>query len=374
MDSSDDDAHPHRRSPSFFPAHVRPFAERLLAWFDVHGRGGLPWQIDRTPYRVWVSEIMLQQTQAATVVPYFTRFMAAFPAVDDLAAAELDRVLGYWAGLGYYARARNLHAAAGKIVRDYGGEFPATVEGLMTLPGVGRSTAGAILALAHGKRAPILDGNAKRVLARYEAAEGWPGRAAVQKSLWEHAERHTPHTRIGEYTQAIMDLGATLCTRAQPRCGKCPLTADCKARIRGLQATLPTPRPRRARPRRDVRMLLITNADREVLLERRPPNGIWGGLYSLPELAAEDDPRGWCRRHLGVNVREHKAGSPLRHGFSHFDLVIHPLEIRLDAAANALMDREGWLWYNPAQEARVGVAAPIAVLLKSQNHSREALQ
>ena len=350
------------------------FAEQLLAWFDVHGRRGLPWQMARTPYRVWVSEIMLQQTQAATVIPYYTSFMTAFPTVQDLAAGELDQVLGLWAGLGYYARARNLHRAAGRVVREHGGVFPATMDGLMDLPGVGRSTAGAILALAYGKRAPILDGNVKRVLARYEAVEGWPGRAAVQKALWAHAERNTPHTRVAEYTQAIMDLGATLCTRTQPRCGKCPLTADCKARMRGLQAMLPTPRPRRARPRRDVRMLLITNAGREVLLTRRPPNGIWGGLYSLPELAAEEDPRVWCRQHLGVDIREHTAGSPLKHGFSHFDLMIHPLEIRLDAAANALMDREGWLWYNPAQEARVGVAAPIAVLLKGQNHSREALQ
>ena len=358
---------------------MKPFAERLLAWFDLHGRRGLPWQIDRTPYRVWVSEIMLQQTQAATAAPYFMRFMAAFPAVDELAAAELDRVLGYWAGLGYYARARNLHAAARKVVRDFAGEFPATVEGLMGLPGVGRSTAGAIMALAYGKRAPILDGNARRVLARYEAVEGWAGRAAVQKALWAHAEKHTPHRKVAEYTQAMMDLGATLCTRTRPRCGECPLTADCKARIRGLQAILPTPRPRRARPQRNVRMLLITNADREVLLEKRPPSGIWGGLYSLPELAAEDDPRSWCRRHLGVVVTGHMAGTPLKHGFSHFDLMIHPLEVRLDAEASALMDRDGWLWYNPEQEARVGVAAPIAVLLKRQHplnglhHSRETL-
>ena len=357
---------------------MNPFAERLLSWFEVRGRRGLPWQVDRTPYRVWVSEIMLQQTRAATVVPYFTRFMAAFPAVEALAAAELDRVLGHWAGLGYYARARNLHAAARKVVHDYGGEFPATVEGLMTLPGVGRSTAGAMLALAHCKRAPILDGNVKRVLARHEAVEGWPGRTAVQKSLWEHAERYTPHEKVAEYTQAIMDLGATLCTRTRPRCGECPLAVDCKARVAGIQGMLPTPRPRRKRPQREVRMLLITNADREVLLERRPPNGIWGGLYSLPELAAEDGPRDWCHRHLGVDVREHTARSPLKHGFSHFDLMIHPLEIRLDTAANALMDRDGWLWYNRTQEPRVGVAAPIAVLLKRQDlsngphHSREA--
>ena len=345
---------------------MKSVAERLLAWFDVCGRRDFPWQVDRTPYRVWVSEIMLQQTRAATVVPYFTRFMAVFPTVDDLAAAELDRVLGHWAGLGYYARARNLHAAARTVARDHASVFPATVEALMTLPGVGRSTAGAILALAHGRRAPILDGNAKRVLARHGAVEGWPGRTAVQKTLWARAERYTPRERVAAYTQAIMDLGATLCTRTRPRCGECPLTADCKARAAGLQGALPTPRPKRDRRRRDTRMLLIFNADRDVLLERRPPNGIWGGLYSLPELAAGDDPGEWCRRHLGMKVCGHEAGRPLKHGFSHFDLMIHPIEVRLDGIANGLMDRDGWLWYNPLREARVGVAAPIVKLLKGR--------
>ena len=348
------------------------FAARLLEWSEQFGRRDLPWQSERTPYAVWVSEIMLQQTRAATVVPYYSRFMATFPSVEALAAAHLDRVLGHWAGLGYYARARNLHRAAGQVMREHGGVFPETFDGLIDLPGVGRSTAGAILALAYGKRAPILDGNVKRVLARYEAVEGWPGRTTVQKALWAHTERYTPHQRVAEYTQAIMDLGATVCTRTRPRCGECPLTADCKARIRGLQAVLPTPRPRKARPQRDVRMLVIANADREVLLTRRPPAGIWGGLYSLPELAADEGPQDWCRRHLGMDVPDHTAGSPLKHGFSHFDLVIHPLEIRLEAAANALMDRDGWLWYNPEEEVRVGLAAPIAVLLKGQNHSREA--
>ena len=350
------------------------FATRLLDWSEEFGRRGLPWQKKRTPYGVWVSEIMLQQTRAATVFPYYTRFMTAFPTVHDLAAAQLDHVLGLWSGLGYYARARNLHRAARLIAEEHGGVFPTTVEGLMSLPGVGRSTAGAIMALAHGKRAAILDGNVKRVLARYEAVEGWPGRAAVQKTLWAHAETYTPHERVPEYTQAIMDLGATVCTRTRPGCGECPLTAGCKARIRGLQAVLPTPRPGKARPQRDVRMLLISSADREVLLERRPPNGIWGGLYSLPELAADEGPREWCRRHLGVDVREHTAGTPLKHGFSHFDLVIHPLAIQLDTMANTLMDRDGWLWYNPAQEALVGVAAPIAVLLKGRNQLKDRNQ
>ena len=350
---------------------MNSFAEQLLAWFDVYGRRGLPWQMARTPYRVWVSEIMLQQTQAAIVIPYYTRFITTFPTVQDLAVGELDQVLGLWAGLGYYARARNLHRAAGRVVREHGGVFPATMDGLMDLPGVGRSTAGAILAVAYGRRAPILDGNAKRVLARFEAVEGWPGSAAVQRALWGHAERHTPHTRVAEYTQAIMDLGATLCTRSQPRCGECPLSADCKARIAGLQGVLPTPRPRRARPRRDVRLLMIANAEGEVLLMRRPPSGIWGGLYSLPELADDEEPRGWCRHHLGMTVGAYTAGSAVEHAFSHFDLVIHPLAVRVEAEPDTLMDRDGWLWYNPAQEQRVGIAAPIAVLLNAQNHAEE---
>ena len=351
---------------------MNSFTARLLEWSEEFGRRGLPWQVERTPYRVWVSEIMLQQTQAVTVIPYYSRFMESFPSVSDLAAADEDQVLGLWSGLGYYARARNLHAAARQVVCDHQGEFPDSIDGLMSLPGVGRSTAGAIMALAYGKRAPILDGNAKRVLARYEAVQGWPGRAAVQKTLWAHAERHTPQTRVAEYTQAIMDLGATLCTRTQPRCGACPLTGDCKARIAGLQGALPTPRPRGARPRRDVRMLVIRNADGQVLLIKRPPSGIWGGLYSLPELADNEDPRSWCRRHLGALIREHTAANSLEHSFSHFDLVIHPKVIRLDAAPDALMDRDGWLWYNPAQEQRVGIAAPIALLLNTQTHSKEA--
>ena len=351
---------------------MNSFAVRLLEWSEEFGRRGLPWQTGRTPYGVWVSEIMLQQTRAATVIPYYLRFMDAFPSLELLAAADEDRVLGLWSGLGYYARARNLHAAARQVVGDHGGVIPDSIDGLMGLPGVGRSTAGAILALAYGKRAPILDGNARRVLARYEAVEGWPGRAAVRKTLWAHAQRHTPRTRVAEYTQAIMDLGATLCTRTRPRCSGCPLREDCRARVEGLQGVLPTPGPRRARPKRDVQMLMIRNDDGRVLLIKRPPSGIWGGLYSLPELTGDDDPGSWCRRHLGSAIRERAAGRPLKHSFSHFDLVIRPLEIRVDAAPDAVMDRDGWLWYNTAQEERIGIAAPIAALLGARIHSEEA--
>ena len=307
--------------------------------------------------------------------------MTAFPTVHGLAAAQLDQVLGLWSGLGYYARARNLHRAARLIAEEHGGVFPTTVEGLMSLPGVGRSTAGAIMALAYGKRAAILDGNVKRGAGPLRSGGGLARpRAAVQKTLWAYAETYTPHERVAKYTQAIMDLGATVCTRTRPRCGECPLTEDCKARIRGQQAVLPTPRPGKVRPQRDVRMLLISSADREVLLERRPPNGIWGGLYSLPGT-------GGRRGSAGMVPPISGRRRPRAHGGNPTETWLQPFRpssftrwrFQLDTMANTLMDRDGWLWYNPAQEALVGVAAPIAVLLKGRNQlkdrnqSREAL-
>ncbi len=348
------------------------FAIGLIAWFESFGRHDLPWQNDPTPYRVWVSEIMLQQTQVLSVVPYFERFTTAFPSVKSLAEAELDDVLSLWAGLGYYARARNLHEAAGLVMDVHDGVFPSSLEGLMDLPGVGRSTAGAILALACAKRAPILDGNAKRVLARYHGVQGWSGRSAIQKRLWEHAEQHTPRARVAEYTQAIMDLGATICTRTRPRCDDCPVSANCHAQRNGLQETLPASRPRRVRPRREVRMLLVTDLEQRVLLAKRPVSGIWGGLYSLPELEDGEDPRGWCDQHLGASVDAEKTMTTVNHAFTHFDLSIRPLQIRLATAPRCVMDRE-WLWYDPAHEIEVGVASPIALLLKSLPNCEEAL-
>ena len=244
----------------------KPFHRRLLHWFRHHGRHDLPWQSPRDAYRVWVSEIMLQQTQVATVIPYFERFMARFPDLASLASADLDQVLHLWTGLGYYARARNLHRAAGVIVAEHGGRFPTDFEAVLALPGIGRSTAGAILAQACDQRHAILDGNVRRVLARHRAIEGWPGQKAVENTLWALAEELTPAEDVADYTQAIMDLGATVCTRSQPRCAACPLAEDCQARAAGRQADFPGRRPRKALPERHTRMLLLRDAEGQVLL------------------------------------------------------------------------------------------------------------
>jgi len=337
------------------------FAQRLLAWYDSHGRKDLPWQRDATPYRVWVSEVMLQQTQVVTVIPYFERFMARFPGVAALAAAPLDEVLALWSGLGYYSRARNLHRAAGLIVAEHGGVFPRALEQVMALPGVGRSTAGAILALSLGQRHPILDGNVRRVLARYHAIDGWPGQAGVERLLWQRAEEHTPAERVAHYTQAIMDLGATLCSRGRPRCDACPQAAGCQARSGGEPTRYPAPRPRKALPERRVTFMLVTNARGEILLERRPPSGIWGGLWSLPETVDEPASQ-WCHRH-GLTLRQETAWPVLRHTFSHFHLDISPRHVRVAEAGTAVMEASGAVWYKTGLCDQLGLPAPIKRLL-----------
>ena len=342
---------------------MTPLSSRLLAWFDAHGRHDLPWAIERTPYSVWVSEIMLQQTQVGTVIPFFGKFMQRFPTLAALAAAPLDDVLASWAGLGYYARARNLWRAARVVVAEHGGELPAAFDALHALPGIGRSTAGAILAQAHGQRWPILDGNVKRVLARYHAVAGWPGLPSVANALWGHAETHTPHERVADYTQAIMDLGAMLCTRARPACTVCPLASDCAAAGAGAQASYPAPRPKRARAQRQVAVLVVRDPAGRVLLERRPARGIWGGLFSLPELPAEDSPREWCARMLGAHVAAERALATIEHAFTHFDLDLNPRLLELAASPSAVMDRDDWHWCLPGAELGVGVPAPVAALL-----------
>jgi len=339
------------------------FAERVLDWFDRSGRRGLPWQLDTGPYRVWVSEIMLQQTQVRTVIPYFERFMRALPTVQALAAATEDEVLHLWTGLGYYARGRNLHRAAKYICAELGGSFPDTVEGLCELPGVGRSTAGAIVSIAFGRRAVILDGNVKRVLARYRAVNGWPGQAAVHERLWQIAEQYTPAGRSADYSQAMMDLGATLCTRATPACDRCPLAADCRALALGQQREFPGGKPRKALPVRTTAFIMASASNGDIWLERRPGAGIWGGLWCFPELADAAQAESWCIDRWGVAPDSIDIWPGFRHTFSHYHLDILPVRVTLPTSPAAVMEAPDRLWYNWRQPAAVGLAAPVASLL-----------
>ncbi len=339
------------------------FRQRILHWFDVHGRKNLPWQQNRTPYRVWVAEVMLQQTQVVTVIPYYQRFMARFPEIKALADAEVDEVLHLWSGLGYYARARNLHRAAILLRDRHDGQMPPDMEIIQALPGIGRSTAGAILAQTTGQPYPILDGNVKRVLARFHAVEGWPGQSRVLNRLWELAERYTPSERVADYTQAMMDLGAMVCTRSRPRCDFCPLTDGCVARAEGREASLPESKPRRNLPVRTTRMLLLRTREGTVLLEKRPPTGIWGGLWSFPECPAGSEPGRWCRETLGLKVDNLQSWAPLRHTFSHFHLEITPLRATVSQVASSVMEAERFVWYNTAKPDARGLAAPVQRLL-----------
>ncbi len=341
-----------------------PFATRVLTWFDQHGRHDLPWQREITPYRVWVSEIMLQQTQVATVIPYFERFMTRFPTVEALAAAPQDEVLHHWTGLGYYARARNLHAAARQVVDTLDGVFPDDVEGLIALSGIGRSTAGAIASIAGGRRAAILDGNVKRVLARFHAVPGWPGKTAVHKRLWDIAERYTPETRHADYTQAMMDLGATLCTRSAPACERCPLQADCAARAAGTQRDYPGRKPKKTLPVRSTCFLMARDPEGQLWLERRPTTGIWGGLWCFPELDDAEDADHWALDRFGQAPGSVERWPAFRHTFSHYHLDIEPLLLRLPTTQGAIMADDQRLWYNVRQPPEIGLAAPVVGLLK----------
>jgi A/G-specific adenine glycosylase len=348
---------------------VTAFSERVLAWYDDHGRKNLPWQQDTRPYRIWVSEIMLQQTQVQTVIPFFERFMDRFPDVVTLADAPIDDVLAHWSGLGYYARARNLHRSAGIIRDEHGGRFPRDFDAVVALPGVGRSTAGAILALSFGERHAILDGNVKRVLARHEAIDGWPGKSVVLAALWETAERHTPAERVAAYTQAIMDLGATVCTRTKPACDRCPVASDCEARIADEIGLYPGRKPKKEKPLRKTTMVLALDGER-VFLERRPPAGIWGGLWSFPEIDG-DDARTWCREAFGTDADEETRWDLLRHSFTHYDLDIRPVVVRLRTMSRTLADRDGARWTRLDEDPPGGVAAPVRKLielLKPGNH------
>jgi len=337
------------------------FATALLAWFDRHGRHDLPWQHPRTPYRVWVSEIMLQQTQVPVVLRYFQRFVDALPDLPALAAADEDQVLALWSGLGYYSRARNLHRAARTCVERYDGELPRELEALASLPGIGRSTAGAILAQAHGQRAAILDGNVKRVLARLHGVRGWPGSSATARELWRLSELHLPAQRLADYTQALMDFGATLCTRTRPACDACPVAGPCVARREGLVERLPEPKPARALPQRSCVMLVLVDDDGRVLLERRTGAGVWQGLWSLPELPDLPAAMHWLDRHDGSAAGQ-QGCEPFVHAFSHYRLAVTPLLARVRARSR-VADEPGRRWVEPEALAGLGLPAPVRRLL-----------
>jgi A/G-specific adenine glycosylase len=339
------------------------FAVSLLAWFDAHGRKDLPWQHPRTPYRVWLSEVMLQQTQVRTVIAYFERFVEALPTLRALADAPLDRVLALWSGLGYYSRARNLHAAARICVEHHEGELPREIDALAALPGIGRSTAGAILAQAHGLCFPILDGNVRRVLARRHGMRGWPGSTSVQRALWQIAESHTPAARVADYTQAIMDLGATLCTRSRPRCNACPVATGCVALRDGTIAELPERKPARAKPTRETTMLIVRDASGRVLLERRPPVGVWAQLWSVPEAPDSATAKRVLRECFAALADDAIALDPFVHTFSHYHLRVRPLLIAGVASPHVADGESGW--FAREEWTALGLPAPVRKLLEA---------
>lgn len=350
------------------------FSGPLLDWFDQHGRHDLPWQQSPDPYRVWVSEIMLQQTRVDAVIGYYERFIAQFPDLASLAAAPLDDVLSLWAGLGYYARARNLHRAAGQVIAEHHGRMPEDLEALMSLPGIGRSTAGAIRSLGFDLPAAILDGNVKRVLARRHAVHGWPGTTENLKHLWTVAQSHLPDARHAHYTQAIMDLGATLCTPRDPDCAQCPVSSSCLAREQGLTAEIPAPKPKKRLPERATRMLIATTHAGEVLLQRRPESGIWGGLWSFPELL----PGQRATEHPALGAGDAAAcweGELLRHTFTHFHLNITPVRVALRSTPDQLGEDGAPAWCKLSDSSHLGTPAPVRLLLNqlNQEHSGSAI-
>jgi A/G-specific adenine glycosylase len=337
------------------------FAQQLLSWFDDHGRHNLPWQDNRNAYRVWVSEIMLQQTQVATVIPYFERFMARFPQLSDLAAAPVDDVLALWTGLGYYSRARNLHKCAQVVTEQYQGDFPTDTQTLAQLPGIGPSTAAAIVSQAYNKPAAILDGNVKRVLTRIYAIEGWPGKKVIEKQLWELAKQLTPQQRNADYTQAIMDLGATICRRNKPLCVACPMQNNCQALAQDKVSALPTRKPKKDLPEKQVWTLLLTDHQQNVQLYQRPHKGIWGGLWSLPEFASLED----LENHLALLGTTNFQPLPeVKHAFSHYKLTLHPYRVSLPANHGYIQETTRLKWYASQQIDTIGLPSPIKQILQ----------
>jgi A/G-specific adenine glycosylase len=334
---------------------MNSISKPLLQWFDQHGRHSLPWQGNPANiYHVWLSEVMLQQTQVSTVIDYFNNFIHHFPSLSVLANTNEDTVLAQWAGLGYYARARNLHKSAKIIEREYQGVFPDNIKQVMALPGIGESTAGAILSISHNQNHAILDGNVKRVLSRYHQVKGHYGQAQTLKQLWVLAKQHTPNTRNNDYTQAIMDLGATLCTRYNPDCGRCPVQQGCQAYQHKTQTEYPNPKPKKNKPSRSITMLVYQNKQGQIYLEKRPSKGIWGGLWSFKE--CEDSSQEVLRtiQQFDTNAHINRALQPIKHSFTHYHLIINPVVVDCSEQARG---------FQSIRHLKVGVPTPVNKIL-----------
>ncbi|MCK5831485.1 MAG: A/G-specific adenine glycosylase [Methylococcales bacterium] len=340
------------------------FQQKVLSWFDLNGRKDLPWQQYISPYRVWLSEVMLQQTQVTTVIPYFNQFIKKFPDVHTLANAPIDSILHLWSGLGYYARARNLHKTA-IIINEKGGEFPSDLDSLILLPGIGRSTAGAISSIAFNKSQPILDGNVRRVLARFYAISGWTGSTKTSNELWEISSRYTPKLRVAEYTQAMMDLGATICVRSKPKCEECPISSTCLARLENKISGLPTPKPKKPLPVKNIIFLMLQNNQGQILLEQRPAVGIWGGLWSFPEYTSLTAIQSWALEN-NIPIQSINQLNKQRHTFSHYHLDYTPIIVKTEYPINILMETNQSAWYKVNQLHSLGLPSPIKKLLQNQ--------
>lgn len=355
---------PTSKSPGF------DFAKALLKWFDSHGRKNLPWQHPLKPYRVWLSEVMLQQTQVETVIPYFRRFEERFPSVKSLANSPLDDVLHLWTGLGYYARARNLHKCAQQVVEQYDGIFPDSADLLAELPGIGKSTAAAIASIAYNKSTAILDGNVKRVLARFHAVEGWPGQRKIHDQLWVHADSHMPTERCADYTQAIMDLGATLCKRSKPDCQSCPMQNHCKAFAQQNVLDYPGKKPRKVIPTKSTTMLICQDQNNQILLEKRPTKGIWGGLWSFVEFDDTEQALTYALKHGSVQSQE--TWSQITHVFSHYKLLITPIIVEIKPY-RTVAEQKGVHWVKLPKSLELGLAAPVKRLIEDVQELSDSL-
>lgn len=337
------------------------FSDHVLAWYDNYGRKTLPWQLEKTPYHVWLSEVMLQQTQVVTVIPYFTRFIEHFPTIIDLAKASIDDVLHLWTGLGYYARARNLHKTAQTVADKFAGAFPCQFDDVLSLPGIGRSTAGAILSLSQQQRYAILDGNVKRVLTRYFAVEGWPGNKAVENRLWQLAEQVTPQQSVDKFNQAMMDIGAMICTRSKPKCTLCPLHQDCIAYKTDSWQAYPTKKPKQTIPTKTAYFLVLAQ-EQTIWLEKRPPAGIWGGLYCFPQFSSYDEITPWLAKHH-ITTNSLTQLIAFKHTFSHFHLDMVPI-YGLVTKNKSYLDESDGCWYDLINSPQIGLATPVNNLLK----------